>query len=202
MFRGRRRQCASPRAGALARPYAHSPAVRSVLSQVAPPHTVPMDSHEGPLIAAALERQVEAGPRQPKSQGRWPPCGAMRSSAWPPSSVRRGVAALYGTVSDGLIWLRQSVERNSMVRMMEIMKMRGQATIPGLHTFRISSAGIEVFAPAPQRHSRNRPRHHLHRRDRFRPNRTTSGAARKRASPITWSNPSTRTSSTRFLITR
>src|SRR5450755_1461296 len=52
------------------------------------------------------------------------------------------------TVADGLIWLRQSVERNSMVRKMEIMKMRGQPTLPGLHTFRISQAGIEVFAPA------------------------------------------------------
>jgi len=37
------------------------------------------------------------------------------------------------TVADGLIWLRQSVQRNSMVRKMEIMKMRGQATLPGLH---------------------------------------------------------------------
>jgi len=52
------------------------------------------------------------------------------------------------TVSDGLIWLRQSVERNSMVRKMEIKKMRGQATMPGLHTFRIGDAGVEVFAPA------------------------------------------------------
>ena len=52
------------------------------------------------------------------------------------------------TVSDGLIWLRQSVVRNSMVRKIEIMKMRGQPTLPGLHTFRITSAGIEVFAPA------------------------------------------------------
>ena len=52
------------------------------------------------------------------------------------------------TVSDGLIWLRQSVERNSMVRKMEIKKMRGQAVVPGLHTFRISDAGIEAFAPA------------------------------------------------------
>ena len=52
------------------------------------------------------------------------------------------------TVADGLIWLRQSVQRNSMVRKMEIMKMRGQPTLPGLHTFRIGSAGIEVFAPA------------------------------------------------------
>ncbi|HSV52764.1 MAG TPA: ATPase domain-containing protein [Burkholderiaceae bacterium] len=51
------------------------------------------------------------------------------------------------TVSDGLIWLRQSVQRNSMVRKMEIMKMRGQPTLPGLHTFRISNAGIQVFAP-------------------------------------------------------
>lgn len=52
------------------------------------------------------------------------------------------------TVADGLIWLRQSVQRNSMVRKMEIMKMRGQPTLPGLHTFRINNAGLEVFAPA------------------------------------------------------
>jgi circadian clock protein KaiC len=52
------------------------------------------------------------------------------------------------TVADGLIWLRQSVERNSVVRKMDIMKMRGQPSLPGLHTFRISSAGVQVFAPA------------------------------------------------------
>ncbi|QDH71120.1 ATPase domain-containing protein [Marilutibacter alkalisoli] len=52
------------------------------------------------------------------------------------------------TVADGLIWLRQSVQRNSMVRKMEVMKMRGQPTLPGLHTFRITASGIEVFAPA------------------------------------------------------
>lgn len=52
------------------------------------------------------------------------------------------------TVADGLIWLRQSVQRNSMVRKMEVMKMRGQPTIPGLHTFRIASSGITVFPPA------------------------------------------------------
>ena len=52
------------------------------------------------------------------------------------------------TVADGLIWLRQSVQRNSMVRKMEVMKMRGQPTVPGLHTFRIAASGIKVFAPA------------------------------------------------------
>ena len=50
------------------------------------------------------------------------------------------------TVADGVIWMRQCVERNSMVRKMEITKMRAQATIPGLHTFRITGAGVQVFA--------------------------------------------------------
>ncbi len=52
------------------------------------------------------------------------------------------------TVADGMLCMRQSVERNSMVRKMEVMKMRGQPSLPGLHTFRISAAGIKVFAPA------------------------------------------------------
>ena len=57
------------------------------------------------------------------------------------------------TVADGLIWLRQAVQRNSMVRQIQIMKMRGQPTLAGLHTFRISTRGLEVFAPAPVTHS-------------------------------------------------
>lgn len=52
------------------------------------------------------------------------------------------------TVADGLLLLEQSVHRNSMVRKMQVLKMRGQATRPGMHTFRISSAGIEVFPAA------------------------------------------------------
>jgi len=51
------------------------------------------------------------------------------------------------TVADGLVWLRQSVQRNSVVRKMEVMKMRGQATLAGLHTFRIEANGLHVFAP-------------------------------------------------------
>ncbi|MFZ4287499.1 ATPase domain-containing protein [Variovorax sp. HJSM1_2] len=61
------------------------------------------------------------------------------------------------TVSDGLIWVRQSVQRNSMVRKMEILKMRGQPTLPGLHTFRIDQSGIQVFAPMLQRLARPEP---------------------------------------------
>jgi circadian clock protein KaiC len=51
------------------------------------------------------------------------------------------------TVADGLIWLRQSVQRNSSVRKMEVQKMRGQDSLAGLHTFRIGRAGLHVFAP-------------------------------------------------------
>jgi len=49
------------------------------------------------------------------------------------------------TVSDGLIWLSQSVSRNSVVRKLQVVKMRGQGQIPGLHTTRISDAGYRVF---------------------------------------------------------
>ncbi|HVI56304.1 MAG TPA: ATPase domain-containing protein [Luteibacter sp.] len=51
------------------------------------------------------------------------------------------------TIADGLIWVRQSLMRNSMVRKLEVMKMRGQPSLPGLHTFRITSDGVKVFAP-------------------------------------------------------
>jgi circadian clock protein KaiC len=49
------------------------------------------------------------------------------------------------TVADGVLWLVQSLDRNSMVRKLQVMKMRGQAPIPGLHTFRITQNGVQVF---------------------------------------------------------
>jgi len=49
------------------------------------------------------------------------------------------------TVADGLFWLYQSVERNSIVRKMQIMKLRGQDSVPGLHTFRITDDGLQAF---------------------------------------------------------
>jgi circadian clock protein KaiC len=49
------------------------------------------------------------------------------------------------TVADGLLWLYQAVDRNSVVRKLHVMKMRGQGQIPGLHTTRLSDAGFRVF---------------------------------------------------------
>jgi circadian clock protein KaiC len=49
------------------------------------------------------------------------------------------------TVADGLIWLYQSVERNSVVRKLQVVKLRGQASVPGRHTFRITESGLQAF---------------------------------------------------------
>jgi circadian clock protein KaiC len=50
------------------------------------------------------------------------------------------------TVADGLFWLRQTAERNSVVRKLQIIKLRGQASVPGLHTFRITDGGLQAFS--------------------------------------------------------
>lgn len=70
------------------------------------------------------------------------------------------------TVADGLLWLHQSLDRNSMVRKIQVMKMRGQAPIPGLHTFRITGEGIQVFprvivGPPDKPGSKQKPRRRL-----------------------------------------
>jgi len=49
------------------------------------------------------------------------------------------------TVADGIVWLYQAIERNSVVRKVRVQKMRGQAQIPGLHTMRITNDGLRLF---------------------------------------------------------
>lgn len=50
------------------------------------------------------------------------------------------------TIADGLLWLSQVPERNSVVRKLQIMKLRGQDSVPGLHTIRISEGGLQAFS--------------------------------------------------------
>lgn len=52
------------------------------------------------------------------------------------------------TVADGIFWTSQVVHRDSMVRKIQVVKMRGQAQKLGLHTFRISGEGVEIFPRA------------------------------------------------------
>ncbi len=49
------------------------------------------------------------------------------------------------TVADGIFWISQLTHRDSIVRKIQVMKIRGQSQKLGLHTFRIGPQGIEVF---------------------------------------------------------
>ncbi|MEO8407081.1 MAG: ATPase domain-containing protein [Oxalobacteraceae bacterium] len=62
--------------------------------------------------------------------------------------VQEAESSAVFTVADGILWLSQNLQRNSMVRKMQVVKMRGQAQASGLHTFRINDAGIQVFPRA------------------------------------------------------
>ena len=54
------------------------------------------------------------------------------------------------TVADGVLWLSQIADRNSVVRKLQVVKMRGRAPMPGLHTFRITTGGVEIFPRIPE----------------------------------------------------
>jgi len=64
------------------------------------------------------------------------------------------------TVADGILWLSQAPDRNSIVRKLQVVKMRGRAPIPGLHTFRMTERGIQVFPRIPGHQEARRPRRH------------------------------------------
>ncbi len=77
---------------------------------------------------------------------------AMHLTSWQATTFLLGEyseAELRGdpvfTVADGLLWLHQSMNRNSMVRKLQVMKCRGQDTLPGMHIFRITDAGLQTF---------------------------------------------------------
>jgi circadian clock protein KaiC len=52
------------------------------------------------------------------------------------------------TVADGIIWMSQLVHRDALVRKIQVVKMRGQAQSLGVHTFRISDSGVDIFPRA------------------------------------------------------
>ena len=54
------------------------------------------------------------------------------------------------TVADGILWLSQATDRNSVVRRLQVIKTRGRAQMPGLHTIRITDAGLQIFPRIPE----------------------------------------------------
>ena len=61
------------------------------------------------------------------------------------------------TVADGVFWLSQVADRNSVVRRLQIIKVRGRAPMPGLHTYRITDDGLQIFPRIPEQQSERRP---------------------------------------------
>jgi circadian clock protein KaiC len=61
---------------------------------------------------------------------------------YPPEQIREHPVF---TMADGLLTLTQRVSRNSMVRQVQVLKIRGNAPQPGLHTIRISQDGVKAF---------------------------------------------------------
>ena len=62
------------------------------------------------------------------------------------------------TVADGILWLTQATDRNSVVRKLQVVKTRGRAPMPGLHTFRITDDGLQVFPRIPPQTLKRTPR--------------------------------------------
>ena len=61
------------------------------------------------------------------------------------------------TVADGILWMSQVAVRNSVVRKLQVVKVRGQAFMPGLHTFRIGDDGVQVFPRIPEQQWDRKP---------------------------------------------
>jgi len=116
------------------------------------PATVVVDSFRTVAHASASEAQLQQFVQQL----------ALHLTGWQATTFLVGeydASESHGnplfTIADGIIWLTQSVERNACVRRMNVAKMRASATMPGLHTFVISSDGIQVF---PRILPRTKPR--------------------------------------------
>lgn len=58
------------------------------------------------------------------------------------------------TVADGIVWLSQMVQRDALVRKIQVVKLRGRAQSLGVHTFRINDDGIQIFPRAVARSSK------------------------------------------------
>jgi len=62
------------------------------------------------------------------------------------------------TVADGILWMSQAADRNSVVRKLQVLKVRGRAPMPGLHTYRITDSGVQVFPRIPEQQLARKPR--------------------------------------------
>ena len=61
------------------------------------------------------------------------------------------------TVADGVFWMSQVTDRNSVVRKLQVVKVRGRAPMPGLHTYRLTDNGVQIFPRIPEQQQERQP---------------------------------------------
>lgn len=108
-------------------------------------------------------RSMEPGPDGAMSIDHFVQRLALHLTTWEVTSFLIGEYADHEqrtpvfTVADGVFWLSQVTDRNSVVRKLQVLKTRGRAPMPGLHTFRITKAGVQIFPRIPEQHAARRP---------------------------------------------
>lgn len=114
-------------------------------------------------------RTVGAGASEPAAGGgmameQFVQALAMHLTGWEVTSFLIGEYAEHEqrspvfTVADGVLWLSQATYRDSIVRKLQVVKIRGRAQMAGLHTFRITDDGVQVFPRIPDQQLAREPR--------------------------------------------
>ncbi len=113
------------------------------------------------FVAVDSFRTINARPSSPDADG-GPTLAlfvqrlALQLTTWEVTSFLIGEYAEHEgrnpvfTVADAILWLSQDVERNSTTRKLRAVKVRGRSPMPGLHTFRITNAGMQAFPRIPE----------------------------------------------------
>ena len=117
-----------------------------------------IDASDAGRAARARDRDWRADPGTPRPMAleEFVQRLALQLTTWEVTSFLLGEYAetdlrhqLF-TVADGILWLTQAEDRNSVVRKLQVSKLRGRAHMPGLHTFRMTDAGVQVFPRIPE----------------------------------------------------
>lgn len=105
-----------------------------------------------PAVVVVDSFRTLVGPSTPRAVQEFVQHLAVRLTSWQATTFLvgeykegKGELSPIFTLADGTISLSQNVVRNSMVRKLRILKMRGADPQPGMHTVRITEHGLEVF---------------------------------------------------------
>lgn len=107
------------------------------------------------VVVDSFRTAVRAGPESPPTERELRSFVqelALHLTSWQVTSflvgeympAERETDAVF-TIADTILWLSQAADRNSVVRKLQIVKIRGQGPMPGLHTFKITHDGLRVF---------------------------------------------------------